>query len=135
MASIEWDYKVNPSVEIIKIQRSKIRECENTIHHEIADTQQSCAHINDLLCQLKLLYEMHFMYEEQLLEEVNVASAEGQKHVHDLFLKSIDQLRTENDQCHTFSFNNNIIQLRLDFISIMNNETMMLCDFIKNIYV
>ena len=132
MTSIGWDYKLNPSVEIMKLQRSKIFECMKAIHHEIADTGQSCSHINGLLHQLKLLYQMHFLYEEQLLEEVNFPSAAEQKHLHDLFLESIDQCRTESEQCHTLSFYNSFINLRLDFVLNMNNETMMLCDFIKN---
>lgn len=132
MASKDRDYKLNPSVELIKIQRSKIRECENAILDEVADTRQSCTHINDLLYQLKLLYKMHFMYEEQLLSEVDVLSAEKQRHVHDMFLKSIDQLKSENDQCHTISYKYDINLLRLDYISIMNSETIMLCDYFNN---
>jgi hemerythrin len=103
-----------------------------TIHNEIADRQQSCSHINGLLHQLKLLYQMHFMYEEQLLEEVHYSSAEEQKQLHELFLKSIDQCTTENDQCHSLSLFNYFIKLRLDFVLYMNKETMMLCDVITN---
>jgi len=133
MASIDWSVALTPRVEIIKMQRSKIRECENAILKEISDAGQSCAHVNSLLCQLKLLFKMHFMYEEQLLEEVDVAAAEEQKHIHDSFLMSFDHLNSDNDQCHTLSYMYDIQQLRLTHSMIMNNETIMLCDFIKNI--
>jgi|ERR1039457_4907023 hemerythrin len=132
MASLDREFRLNPSVEIIKRQRREIFECEYTIHHEINDTQQSCEHINGLLNQLKLLYKFHFMYEEQLLEELNVQIAAEQKNMHEMFLKSIDQLKTENNQCHTPSYVYDVIKLRLDFISNMNNETKTLCDFISN---
>jgi len=131
MASIFRDVRLNPSVELIKTQRSQIYECENTIHLGINNTLQNCTHINELLCQLKLLYKMHFMYEEQLFDELNVPAASELKKIHDLFLKSIDQLKTENNQCHTPSYSYDFIKLKLDFILNLNTETKMLCDFIS----
>jgi len=133
MASTDWNMKLNPSVEIMRMQRRKIYECENTIFKEIADRRQNCSHINGLMYQLKFLYKMHFMYEEQLLEELNVPAAAEQKKIHDLFLKSFDNLKAEDGQCHTSSYIFDFINLRLEFVSNMNKETMMLCDFIKNI--
>ena len=130
MTSLIWDNKLNPSVEIMSIQRSKISECINTINVGIADKLQSCTHINGLLNQLEQLCQMNFMYEEQLLEEVNYPAVAEQKHLHDLFLKAIEPFKTENDQCHTTSFFNDFIKLRLDYILNMNNETIKLCDFI-----
>ena len=132
MISLEWDTKLNPSVEIMNIQYSKIAECINTINDEIVDMQQSCTQINGLLDQLKQLCQILFMYEEQLLEEVNFPTITEQKHLHDLYLKSIEQFRAENYQCHSASFFNGFIKLRVDFLSNMNKETMILCDMLTN---
>ncbi|MDA8414540.1 MAG: hypothetical protein M0023_12245 [Desulfobacteraceae bacterium] len=133
MASIVREFRLHPSVELIKRQRRRIFECENSIQHEINDMGQSCAHVNGLLYQLKLLYKLHFMYEEQLLEELHVPAAAEQKKMHDMFLKSIDELKTENDSCHSSSYIYDFYKLKLDFISTMNDETRMLCDFIGHI--
>lgn len=131
MTSLDLN-KLNPSVEIMNIQRGKITECINTIQHDITDMRQSCVHINGLLYQLEQLCQMHFMYEEQLLEEVKYPSIGEQKHLHGLFLKAIESFNTETDQCHSPFFINDFIKLRLDFVINMNNETMTLCDFIIN---
>ncbi|MBC7949789.1 MAG: hypothetical protein H7Y42_18035 [Chitinophagaceae bacterium] len=132
MISVEWDTMLNPSVQIMNIQHSKIAECINTINDEIVDMQHSCTHINGLLDQFEQLCQMLFMYEEQLLEEVNFPSVAEQKHLHDLYLKSIEQFKAENYQCHTASFFNGFIKLRVDFLSNMNKETMILCDMFMN---
>lgn len=132
MASSDRNNILNPSVAIMNIQHCKITECMNSIQGEIADIRQSCTHINGLLYQLEQLCQMHFMFEEQLLEEVNYPLAAEQKQLHDLFLKAIDQFKAENDQCHTTTFNADFIKLRLDYVVNMNNETMTLCDFILN---
>jgi hemerythrin-like metal-binding protein len=131
MTSIIWDNKINPSIEVMKIQRQTISVCMNTILDDLADFSQKCDHINELLDQLALLCQIHFKYEEQLLEELNYPPTSKQKSLHDLFLKDIEQLKSDNDQSHSPAIVNNFIKLRLDFIRNMNNETMMLCDFMK----
>lgn len=127
------DDRINSSAEILEvmnIQHRTIALCMNAIFDEIADNLRSCAHVNGLLDQLELLCQNQFRYDEQLLEEVNFPSVADQKNIHGLFLKAITLLKAENTQCHTPSFINDFIDLRLDFILNMNKETMMLCDFI-----
>lgn len=134
MTSLGWDTNLNPSVEIINMQLCKIFECIRIIQDAIIDTQESCSNINGLLDQLEQLCQMHFLYEGKLLEELDFLSVEEQAHLHELFLKAIYQLKTENNQCHTQSFCNGFFNLRLDFITNMNKETIMLCDQIMNNY-
>ncbi len=134
MTSSGRDADLNPIVGVMNIQLCKIFECISFIQDGIFDTQRSCANINGLLDQLEQLCQMHFMYEEKLLEELDFPSVAEQTHLHDLFLKAIGQLKSENNQCHTPSYCSGFIQLRLDFVSNMNKETMMLCDLIMNKY-
>ena len=123
---------LNPSVEVIYEQSCKISECMKNIFDVITDDRQSCACISGLIEQLELLCQMHFKFEDQLLEELNYPSALKQKKLNDSFLKAVGQFKTENIQCHTPSFFNSFVELRLDFLANMNNETLMLCDFILN---
>lgn len=134
MISLGWDTNLNPSVEIINIQLCKIFECIRIIQEAIVDTQESCSNINGLLDQLEQLCQMHFLYEEKLLEELDFPSVKEQAHLHELFLKAIYQLKTENDQCHSHDFFDGFIKLRVDFVTNMNKETIMLCDQIINNY-
>ncbi len=134
MASLAGDKGLNPSVEIMRMQRSKILECEQAIYHDIVDKDQSCEHVNGLLHQLTDLYKMHFMYEEQLLEEVNVPSVAEHKNIHEVFLASLNHLTTDDGQCHSSSFVTDFINMRLDFAANINKETMMICDFIIKAY-
>jgi hemerythrin len=130
MTSSGWGANLDPSVEIMNMQLSKIYECIGIIQDGIIDTQQSCTNINSMLEQLEQLCQMHFLFEEKLLEELEFPSVEELAHLHDLFLKAINQLKTENDHCHTPDFFDGFIQLRVHFVSNMNKETMMLCDMI-----
>jgi len=134
MASLEGDKSLHPSVEIMRMQRNKIRECEQAIYHDIVDEDQSCAHVNGLLHQLKYLYKMHFMYEEQVLEEVNLPSVAEHKNIHEVFLTSLDHLTTDDSQCHSSSYVTDFINMRLDFAANVNKETMMICDFTIKAY-
>jgi hemerythrin-like metal-binding protein len=133
MASFNWDNKIDPSLEVMKIQRNTISVCMNTIQDDFADADQGCDHINELLDQLEQLCQIHFNYEEQLLEQLNYPPLSKQKYQHGVFLKDIKQLKGTNNECHTTSSVNNFFKLRLDYISNLYSETMMLCDFIKSV--
>ena len=134
MASLAWSDNLNPTVEIMNIQLGKIDECIKSIDHDIGDSGGSCTHICDLLNQLEQLCQLHFMYEEQLLEGLKYPAVAEQKMLHESFLRTFELFRVESDQCHSPSFIKNFIKLRLDFVSNMNNETMKLCDFIISSY-
>lgn len=116
------------------MQRSKITECIRSINDDISDIQQNCSHISEMLSQLEQLCQMHFMYEVQLLEEINYPAIAEQKMFFDLLLKSIESIKVNNDQCHTPTFFRDFNSFRLDFIFNMNNETRVLCDFISDSY-
>jgi hypothetical protein len=72
------------------------------------------------------------MYEVQLLEEISFPSLAEQKLLFESLLKNIESIRVKNDQCHTPSFFEDFIRLRLDFVFNMNNETRILCDYLTN---
>lgn len=135
MASLVWNNNLNPTVEIINILFSKIDECLKSIDHDIGDIHESCTRINDLLNQLEQLCQLYFIYEEQLLEGLKFPSVTEQKMLHEAFLKTFEPIKLESDQCHSPSFIEDFIKLRLDFVSNMNNETMKLCDFIISSYI
>jgi hemerythrin len=102
------------------------------IYHKIIDSFQECYPIQVLLDQLKQLCQIHFMYEEQLLEELDYLTAAEDKLLHDMFMESIDRFKIENNQCHTSTILNDFIKLRLEFITYMLNETKLLSDYIEN---
>lgn len=133
MDSLILDNTLDASIEIMKIQHRTISVYMNTIFEKIVDTSQRCAHIDSLLDQLELLCQKQFEYDEQLLEKVNFPAVAEQKRLHGLYLKAINLFRAENDQCHTTSFINDFIKLRLDYVLNMNKETMMLCDFLLKV--
>jgi len=124
MASLVWNDNLDPTVEIISMQRGIIDDCIKSIDRDIGDVHGSCKHIGELLNQLEQLCQLHFMYEEQLLEGLNYPSVTEQKMLHESFLSTFEPFRAESDQCHTPSFLKDFIKLRLDFVSNMNNETM-----------
>lgn len=132
MASLDSYKQFNPTVQIMNIQRSKISECIRKINDDIEDTEQNCTHINELMSQLEQLCQLHFMYEMQLLEEISFPSLAEQKLLFESLLKDIESIKVKNDQCHTPSFYEDFIRLRLDFVFNMNNETRILCDYLTN---
>lgn len=132
MASSDLYKKLNPTVEIMNIQRNKITECIRYINDDISDLQLNCNHISEMLSQLEQLCQLHFMFEVQLLEEINYPAIAEQRMLFDALLKSIESIKLNNDQCHTPAFFNDFNNFRLDFIFNMNNETRVLCDFISN---
>ena len=133
MDSQIWDDKVDSSIEILNIQQRTISVYMNTIYEKIVDSSQRCDHINSLLDQLELLCQKQFEYDEQLLEQVNFPSVAEQRRLHGLYLKAINLFKAENDQCHSASCIKDFLKLRLDFISTINKETMLLCDFLLKV--
>lgn len=134
MASLEWSNNLNPTVDLINIYFKKIDECIKHINHDIEDLQVNCERTNELLNQFEQLCELHFMYEEQLLQGLNYPLVNKEKERHHLFLKSFEPLKLESDQCHSPYFMKNFSKIRLDFIANINNDTMKICDYIIDSY-
>lgn len=130
MDTLIRDNKVDSIIETMNIQQRTVSVYMNTIYEKIVDTSQTCAHINSLLDQLEFLCQKMFEYDEQLWDQMNFPQVAEQRRLHGLYLKAINLFRAENDQCHSTSCIKDFIRLRLDYISNLNNETMMLCDFL-----
>ncbi len=130
MDSLIFGDKVDSSIEIMDIQQRTISLYMNTIYEKIVDTSQRCDQVDGLLDQLELLCQKQFEYDEQLLEQVNFPSVAEQRRQHGLYLREINLFKAENDQCHSTSCIKDFLKLRLDFITTLNKETMMLCDFL-----
>lgn len=124
------DSTVDSRIEIMSIQQRTVSVYMNTIYEKIVDTSQRCDHVSGLLDQLELLCQKQFEYDEQLLEQVNFPSIAEQRRLHGLFVQEIDLFKAENDQCHTTSCIKDFLKLRLDYITTLNRETLMLCDFL-----
>jgi len=134
MASLVWNNKLNPTVDLINIHFDKIDECIKYINNDIENIHGSCEHTNELINQLEQLCQLHFIYEEQLLEGMNYPSVNEHKDRHNLFLKTFEQFKLKSNQCHSPGFINNFSRIRLDFVSNMNDDTMKLCDYIIDSY-
>ena len=134
MASLVWNSKLDPTVDLMNIHFSKIDECIKSIDSEISDKHVSCEHANRLINQLEQLCKMHFTYEEAILEGMKYPSVDEHRLLHQSFLKAFEPFKSSSDQCHSLSFIGNFIKLRMDFVKNLNNETMKLCDFITGMY-
>ena len=134
MASLVWDNKLDPTVDVINMHFAKIDECIKYINADIEDSEVDCEHTNALIHQLEQLCELHFMYEEKLLEGINFTLANEQKKQHDLFLKTFESLKLASGQCHSPDFVKDFIKIRMGFVASVNNDTMKLCDFIIDSY-
>jgi hemerythrin len=134
VASLVWNNKLNPTVDIINIYFNKIDECIKCINDNIADIHGSCEHASALINQLEQLCQLQFMYEEQLLEGLKYPLVNEQKNLHKSFLETFEPFKLESNQCHSLSFINDFIKIRMDLVSNMNYETMKLCDFIIDSY-
>lgn len=132
MASIAWDDTFDPNLEVLFIQHNKISDCMKLLFDEISNSPQRCPQIVNLLEQLEALFKLYFEYWEQLVEKLSYPSAVEQKKQHELFLSAIQKLKTENDQCNKDTFLADFIKLRFEFVESINNETLALCDIIKN---
>jgi hemerythrin len=134
VASIVWNNKLDPTVDLINIHFNKIEECIKYINDDIADEDGSCEHTRELINQLEQLCQLNFMYEEQLLEGLNYPSVNEQKILHKLFFETFEPFKHESSQCHSSNFIKDFINIRLELVTNMNNDTMKLCDFIINSY-
>lgn len=134
MASLVWNNKLNPTVDLINIYFNKIDECIKNINEEIADILASCEHTYELLLQLEQLCQLQFMYEEQLLECLEYPFVNEQKSLHTSFFETFETVKLESNQCHSPTFIKDFIKIRMDLISNMNYETMKLCDYIIDSY-
>lgn len=134
MASLVLNNNLNPTVELINIHFGKIDECIKHINNDIEDIYGNCENTNELINQLEQLCQLHFIYEEQLLEGMNYPSVNEHKDRHNLFLKTFEQFKLKSNQCHSPGFINYFSRIRLDFVSNMNDDTMKLCDYIIDSY-
>lgn len=132
MTSLTWKDTYISGAEAIDAQHRKIFDMITSIHNELEDNNKKCAHFNGMLDQLELLCQLHFIDEEKFMEEINYPSTADHKHLHDLFLATIDRFKIGNKQCHAPNIINDFINIREDFISHMLNETMLLSNFIKD---
>jgi hemerythrin len=132
MTSLIRDNKIDPDIEVMMIQRQTISTYMNTIQDDISDTSRECDRIRKLLDELERLCRVHFKQQEEFLGELDFPPAAQQKTLHDLFLKDIALLKTDNDQCHSPDVILDFMKLRLEYIRTTNSETMMLCDFITS---
>jgi hemerythrin len=135
MASLVWSEKLNPTVDLINIHFNKIDECIRYITEDIVDVNRDCKHTEGLINQLEQLCQLHFKYEEQLLEGLQYPSVDELKSLHSSFIDTFESFKVGSGQCHTTSFINSFIKLRMDFVTNMNTETMKLCDFIVGSYM
>ncbi|HXE96068.1 MAG TPA: hemerythrin domain-containing protein [Dongiaceae bacterium] len=131
MTSLVWEDIFNTGVETMDVQHRKIFDCMDAIYHALADNQQKCDPLDGMLDQLELLCQMHFLNEQQLMDDTNYPSASEHKHIHDLFLASIDQFKIVSSECHTTNLLDAFLKLKEDFITHMLNESTTLGAFIK----
>jgi hypothetical protein len=52
VASLVWNNKLNPTVDLINIHFDKIDECIKYINDDIKDIHGRCEHTNELINQL-----------------------------------------------------------------------------------
>lgn len=134
MASLVWNNKLNPTVDLINIYFNKIDECIKYINADVEDMEGDCEHTRGLINQLEQLCQLQFTYEEQLLEGLKYPLVHEQKNLHRSFLEAFEPFKSKSNQCHSPSFINDFMRIRLDLVSNMNHETMKLCDFIIDSY-
>jgi hemerythrin-like metal-binding protein len=132
MTSLVWEESFNTGVEAMDVQRRKIFDYLALINNELVNSRQKCDSINGLLDQLEILCQMHFMDEERLMIELNYPFAAEHKHLHDLFLATVDRFKIESNRCHTPGILDDFGKLRVDFTTHILNESMLLSDFIKS---
>ncbi len=131
MTSLVWEDKYNTGVETMDVQHRKIFDYMTTIYHVLADNQQVCDPLNGMLDQLELLCQMHFLNEQQLMDDINYPSASEHKRIHDLFLATIGQFKIQSSKCHSPNILNEFLKLKEDFIIHMLKESTALRDFVK----
>jgi hypothetical protein len=134
VASLMWNSKLDPTVDLINIHFNKIDECIKMISDEIADHLGSCDKTCESINQLKQLCQLQFMYKERLLEGLKVPFIDEQKKLHLSFLETVELFKRGSNQCHSPSFIKDLIKIRMDMVTNMNNETIKLCDFIIDRY-
>jgi hemerythrin len=135
VAVLEWDNRYDPRIEILHIQLNKISECMNLLHDGFADVHRKSEYVIGLLEQLEQLFQMYFLYSEQMFAELNYLSVAVQKYVHELFLIAINKFKFENTKFENTNLLHDFIEFRCNFVINTNNETMKLCDIIKSNYV
>ncbi|NVN91915.1 MAG: hypothetical protein HXX11_15115 [Desulfuromonadales bacterium] len=132
MNSITWDDQFNSGIKLLDCQHRNIFNCMTEISHVISDSDINCDSINGLLDQLLILCNLHFEYERILMGELNYSSVTMHKDLHDSFISSIVSFKIDDNQCHTLNCLNDFLTLRLDFITILLDESKMLADFIEH---
>lgn len=134
MASLVWNNELNPNVDLLNIYFNKIDDCIRYISEDIFDSNKSCDHTTDLIGQLEQLCQLQFMYEEQLLDGMKYPFTSELKDIHRNFMDTFSPFKSGSAQCHSMTFIQDFIKLRLDLLRNMNIETMKICDFIINSY-
>lgn len=134
MASLVWNNELNPNVDLLNIYFNKIDDCIRYISEDIFDLNKSCDHTTDLIGQLEQLCQLQFMYEEQLLDGMKYPFTSELKDIHRNFIDTFAPFKPGSAQCHSMTFIQDFIKLRLDLLRNMNIETMKIFDFIINSY-
>jgi len=110
------------AIQALDAQQHKIIAYLDTINNELLNNYQRCDFINGMLSQLELLCQFHFMEEERLMDEMASPAAAEHKHLNNMFLVAIDQLKTEHNQCHSPAVVTDFKQLRDDLAGHMQSE-------------
>ena len=132
MVSLLWEDRYNTGIEIIDAQHKNVFEYMTRIYNRLVDDQQSCINVNSKLDQLAIICKLHFIEEENLMDEMSYPSASEHKHLHDMFLAGIDRVKIANKQYHTPSELSDFIGLRDNFISHILVETQEISAFIQD---
>ena len=131
MASYGNENAFNISLDVMDAQHAKILDYMNSIFNDFVDNNSKNDLFNAMLDRLEILCQLHFFEEDNLMEIVGYPLAAGQKHPHDSFLTSIDSIRSCTYKHHSSSMLNDLIVLRKNFRSHVENESVPLGEFIN----
>ncbi len=132
MTSLIWDDKFNTGVAALDAQHRKIFDYMTHIYSDLIDNSHKCDSINGMLDQLEILCQLNLFNEDQLMDETNYPLSAEHKHQHDLFLATLDQLKIDNNQCHSPNIISKFTNIIENYISHMLTGNMLLSEFIKN---
>ena len=132
MASYISENNSNMIFDVMDAQHAKIVDYMNSIYNDMVDNNLRSNQFNAMLDRLEILCQLHFLEEDTLMDNIEYPSAAEHKHLHDLFLTSIDRIRNENHKNHSSNMLNDFIVLRGTFLSHIQEESMPLGKFIND---